>query len=64
MKLANSARFVATYRLHGYLFFSNGTTVIAQIPSLPGMKAKMNRYGYSGTGRYAYIFRGLTGRIV
>lgn len=63
MKQANAARFVATYRLKGYLFFPNGTIVIAQIPGPLGATAKTNVDGYSGTGRYAYIFRGLTGRF-
>ena len=64
MKRANGTRFVATYRLHGYLYFPNGTIVIAQIPSPPGTKATTNVDGYSGTGRYAYVLRGLTGRII
>lgn len=33
MKQANSTPFVATYRLNGYLFFQDGTIVVAQIPS-------------------------------
>lgn len=64
MKLANGTRFVATYRLNGYLYLQNGTIVIAQIPSPPGTQVLTNVDGYSATGRYAYIFRGLTGRIV
>ena len=61
---ANDARFVATYRLRSYLFFSSGTIVIALIPSPPGMRATTNADGYSGSGRYAYLFRGSTGRII
>ena len=61
---ANDARFVATYRLRSYLFFSSGTIVIAQIPSPPGTRATTNADGYSGSGRYAYLFRGSTGRII
>jgi hypothetical protein len=64
MKQANGTRFVVNYRLNGYLFFQNGTIVIAQIPSPPGAKVTTNLDGYSGTGRYAYIFHGPTGRIV
>ena len=64
MKKANGARFVATYRLNDYLFLQNGTIVIAQIPSPPGTKVKTNVDGYSVTGSDAYIFRGLTGRII
>jgi len=64
MKQANGTRFVVTYRLNGYLILQNGTIVIAQIPSPPGMKATTNVDGYSGTGRFAYIFHGPTGRIV
>ncbi len=64
MKQANGTRFVVTYRLNRYLFFQDGTIVIAQIPSPPGTKVKTNVDGYSGTGRYAYILRGPTGRII
>jgi hypothetical protein len=64
IKQANDDRFLATYRLNDYLFFPNGTMVIAQIPRPPGTRVKTNVDGYSGTGRYAYIFRGLTGRII
>lgn len=63
MKQANGTRFVATYRLNDYLFFQNGTIVIAQIPSPPGMKVTTNVDGYSGTGRYAYLYHGPSGRI-
>jgi hypothetical protein len=58
LKQANSTPFIATYGLNGYLLFQNGTIVIAQLPSPPGTKVKTNADGYSGTGRYAYIFRG------
>ena len=64
MEKANRTRFVATYRLNGYLIFQNGTIIIAQIPSPPGTKATTNVDGYPGTGRFAYIFHGPTGRIV
>jgi hypothetical protein len=63
MKQANGTRFVATYRLKGYLFFQNGTIVIAQIPSPSGTKKATNVDGYSGTGRYAYLYHGPGGRI-
>lgn len=63
MKKANSTPFVATYRIDGYLFFQNGTIVIAQIPSPPGTKETTNVDGYSGTGRYAYLYHGPDGRI-
>ena len=63
MKQANGTRFVATYRLNNYLFFQNGTTVIAQIPSPPGTKVTTNLDGYSGTGHYAYLYHGPSGRI-
>ena len=61
---ANDARFVATYRLRSYLFFSSGTIVIAQIPSPPRTRATTNADGYSGSGRYAYLLRESTGRII
>ncbi|HEY5267419.1 MAG TPA: hypothetical protein VIJ40_11460 [Acidimicrobiales bacterium] len=64
MKLTNGARFVATYRLSGYLILQNGAIAISQIPSPPGTKVTTNVDGYSGTGRYAYLFQGSTGRIV
>ena len=64
LKSANGARFVATYRLNDYLFLGSGTIVIAQIPSPPGTRTQTNVDGYSGTGRYAYLLRGLTGRII
>jgi hypothetical protein len=56
-------RFVATYRVHDYTFYPAGTIVYSQIPSPPGTKAVENADGYSGTGRYAYVYRG-NGRIV
>ncbi len=64
MQHANDARFVATYRLRSYLFFASGTIVIAQIPSPPGTRVTTNADGYSGSGRYAYLLRGPTGRII
>ena len=64
MKGATNTRFAVTYHVTGYLFFGIGTFVIAQIPSPPGTKMKTNLDGYSGTGHYAYIFRGPTGRII
>lgn len=64
MKGATNTRFVVTYHVTRYLFFGNGTFVIAQIPSPPGTKMKTNLDGYSSTGHYAYIFRGPTGRII
>ncbi|MHB1088770.1 MAG: hypothetical protein ACYC19_08425 [Acidimicrobiales bacterium] len=63
MKQANGTRFVATYRLNDYLFFQNGTIVIAQIPSPSGTKETTNVDGYSGTGRDAYLYHGPGGRI-
>lgn len=64
MNRANGTRFVATYRLNGYLFLQNGTIVITQIPSPPGTKVTTNADGYSGTGRLAYLFHGPSGRII
>jgi len=64
MKKAGGAHFVLTYRLNGYSFLSDGTIVIAQIPSPLGTKVTTNADGYSGTGRFAYVFYGPTGRIV
>jgi hypothetical protein len=63
MKQVNGTRFVATYRTYAYLFFQNGTIEIAQIPSPPGTKETTNVEGYSGTGRYAYLYHGPDGRI-
>ena len=34
-----------------------------QIPSPPGTKVTTNADGYSGSGRFAYLFHGATGRI-
>ncbi len=64
MKKANGDRFVASYALKDYLFFPSGKITIAQMPSPPGTKVVTNADGYSGSGRYAYVFRGTTGRIV
>jgi hypothetical protein len=64
MKRARGTHFVLTYRLNGYSFLSYGTIVIAQIPSPPGTKVTSNADDYSGTGRFAYVFHGPTGRIV
>ena len=64
MKRAGGTHFVLTYRVGGYSFLSYGTIVIAQIPSPPGTKVTTNADGYSGTGRFAYVFHGPTGRIV
>lgn len=64
MRTANMTHFVLTYRLNGYSFLSYGTIVIAQMPSPPGTRFTTNEYGYSGAGRYAYVFHGPTGRIV
>ena len=63
LKSANDTRFIATYQLHDYLALGNGKVVIAQIPSPPGTKEKTNADGYTGTGQYAYVLRGPTGRI-
>jgi hypothetical protein len=63
MKQANGTRFAATFRIEGYLFFQNGTIAMAQIPSPPGTKAITNVDGYTGTGRYAYLYHGPDGRI-
>jgi hypothetical protein len=63
LQRASHERFVATYRIRDYTFFPSGKIVYAQFPSPPGTKAVMNADGYSGTGRYAYVFSG-QGRIV
>jgi hypothetical protein len=63
MKHANGTRFVATYRVHHYDWMDNGVITMAQIPSPPGTKATTNSDGYSGSGKYAYIYRNADGRI-
>jgi hypothetical protein len=63
MKRANGARFVATYQVENFLYFQSGTIVVAQIPSPPGTKPTTNGDGYSGSGRYAYLYHGAKGRI-
>jgi hypothetical protein len=64
MKKADSSRFELTYHFGGYPVLSYGKIVVAQIPSSPGTKVTKNAYGYSGTGRMAYVFHGPSGRIV
>ena len=63
MKSANDTRFVATYRVRHYDWMNNGVITMAQIPSPPGTKATTNSDGYTGSGRYAYVFRNADGRI-
>jgi hypothetical protein len=63
-KKADSSRFVLTYHIGGYPVLAYGKIVVAQIPSPPGTTVPKNAYGYSGTGRMAYVFHGLSGRIV
>src|SRR5665213_687352 len=63
MKRANGATFVATYQVENFTFFQSGTIVVAQIPSPPGTKPTTNADGYSGSGRYAYLYHGAKGRV-
>lgn len=63
MKRASDTRFVATYRVANFNFFQSGVITIAQIPTPPGTKAISNSDGYASSGRYAYLYRGSTGRI-
>jgi hypothetical protein len=63
MKHANDTRFVATYRVHQYDWMGSGVITMAQIPSQPGTKATTNSDGYTGSGKYAYVFRNTDGRI-
>ncbi len=63
MKHANDTRFVATYRVRHYDWMDNGAITMAQIPSPPGTKATTNSDGYTGSGRYAYVFRNADGRV-
>jgi hypothetical protein len=63
MKHANDTRFVATYRVYHYDWMGNGVITMAQIPSPPGTKATTNSDGYSGSGKYAYLYRNADGRI-
>ena len=63
MKRSNDTRFVATYHVFNFLYFQTGTIVVAQIPSPPGTKMMTNADGYSGSGRFAYLFHGANGRI-
>ena len=62
MKHANDTRFVATYRVHHYDWMGSGVIAMAQIPSPPGTKATTNSDGYSGSGKYAYVYRNEDGR--
>ena len=57
-------RYVATYRVRGYLLFGDGTIIDAQIPDAPGTPVRTNVDGYSGSGRSAWVFRGPRGRVV
>jgi hypothetical protein len=63
MKHANDTRFAATYRIHQYDWMGSGVITMAQIPSPPGTKATTNSDGYTGSGRYAYVYRNSDGRI-
>jgi len=63
MKHANGTRFAATYRIYHYDWMQNGVITMAQIPSPPGTKATTNSDGYTGNGKYAYVFRNTDGRI-
>ena len=63
MRHANDTQFVATYRVHHYDWMNNGVIAMAQIPSPPGTKASTNNDGYTGSGRYAYVFRNVDGRV-
>ncbi len=64
MKKADGSRFVLTYHVGGYPVLAYGKIIVAQIPSPLGTKVTKNTYGYSGTGRMAYVFHGPSGRIV
>jgi hypothetical protein len=64
MKRADETSFVATYRTKTFSFFQDGNIVVAQIPSPPGTKGVENRDGYSGTGKYSYIFYGDSGHLI
>jgi hypothetical protein len=63
MKHASDTRFVATYRVAHYTYFLDGVITMAQIPSPPGTKGTPNIDGYSGSGRYVYLYRGDDGRL-
>ena len=58
LRHADATAFVATYRLTNYLYFQDGTLVVAQIPSPPGTTSTPNVDGYAGTGRRAFVYRG------
>ena len=64
MKRADEPGFVATYRVKNFSIFQDGTLVFAQIPSPPGTKAVENKDGYSGSGKYSYIFYGSSGQLI
>ena len=63
MKRANRSKFVATYQVDNFLYFQTGTIVVTQMPSPPGTEPTTNADGYSGSGRYAYLYRGAKGRV-
>jgi hypothetical protein len=64
MKRANETSFVATYRVKNFSIFQDGIVVFAQIPSPPGTKVVENKDGYSGSGKYSYIFYGSSGHLI
>jgi hypothetical protein len=64
MKSAEATGYVATYHVKNLLFFQDGTINFAQIPSPPGTKAVENTDGYSGTGKYSYIFYGSSDHVI
>lgn len=63
MRNANDTRFVATYRIRHYDWMGSGVITMAQIPSPPGTKVTTNSDGYTGSGKYAYVYRNADGRI-
>jgi hypothetical protein len=63
MKRANDTRFVATYRVHQYDWMGSGVITMAQIPSPRGTKPATNSDGYTGSGKYAYVYRNADSRI-
>ena len=64
MKSAEATGYVATYHVKNFSFFQNGTINFAQVPSPRGTKAVENADGYSGTGKFSYVFYGSSDHVI
>ncbi len=64
MKKGVSSRYVATYEVSDFDFFSWGSITVANLPPRPGTKVPTNVDGYSSDLETSYVFRAKDGRIV